>query len=508
MTLFNVADELAASERHLGALIDAAGETFGDAPLFGGSEPLSFRSFAAQTRRVARRLSASSFARGDRLLLVAHPSAALLSAAFAACRLGGAFTILHPDTTAASLQRASALLAPRLLVLDAAHLPLGDIDTTPKQTLDALLDDLGGPHECTKYPGISVDPALLVLTSGSSGAARAVTASHDNVLFSVAAIQRRLGYQRGDAVGLFVPLSFDYGLYQVLLALTSGASLHLDLGPAAGPSMLGTIAKRGIDVLPLMPGLIAGLSRLAHRPHAPKPAIRLISSTGEALHESAIGALEATFPGARVFAMYGLTECKRVSIRLPEERAHAEGSVGRALDDTEVFAVSDKEERLAAGETGELVVRGRHVTLGYWGAPDATARRFRALRGQVGLALFTGDRGSVDGGGFIRVEGRADALVKHRGFRMSLGELEGTAETVHGVIETGALRTDADELVLFVRLDEAVVDAAMVLETLRKNLDPFKLPDALHIVDALPRTPHGKVDRAALAVQHAQKRGA
>ena len=91
---------------------------------------------------------------------------------------------------------------------------------------------------------------------------------------------------------------------------------------------------------------------------------------------------------------------------------------------------------------------------------------------------------------------------------MSLGELEGAAEAVAGVIEAGALRSEADELVLFVRLDAARVDPATLLEALRKSLDSFKLPDALQVVAALPRTPHGKVDRDALAALHTQKRGA
>ncbi|NNE91332.1 MAG: AMP-binding protein, partial [Verrucomicrobiales bacterium] len=157
--------------------------------------------------------------------------------------------------------------------------------------------------------------------------------------------------------------------------------------------------------------------------------------------------------------------------------------------------------RLPAGEVGELVVRGPHVAkLGYWRSPDETAARFRqAPEGNGEIELYTGDTGSVDADGFIYFEARADDLLKHRGNRISPIEIETEACALPGVVEGCVVKKKADDtLNLFVtRSDESLTDKD-ILEGLKAVLEPAKIPDRVHILDTMPKSMNGKIDRKAL----------
>ena len=202
------------------------------------------------------------------------------------------------------------------------------------------------------FPGIDQDPAFLVFTSGSTGTPRGVILTHDNVRFVSAAIQARLQYQGEDRVAIFLPLSFDYGLYQLFYAALVGASVFIGRPEMAGPELPRILAAQEISVLPGVPTLFGGLIKMQRYRPVPLPKLRVITNTGDHLPQSYIASLRELFPLARVFPMYCLTECKRVSILLPEELEAKPESVGRPLDGTEVFAMDANGHRLPAGETG------------------------------------------------------------------------------------------------------------------------------------------------------------
>lgn len=200
--------------------------------------------------------------------------------------------------------------------------------------------------------------------------------------------------------------------------------------------------------------------------------------------------------------MYGLTECKRVSIMMPQELEAKPTAVGRALDGTEVFAVNGSGERLLAGEVGELVVRGRHVALGYWRAPEESARRFQKRAPESAAELFTGDTGWVDEDGFIYFSARADDMLKHRGNRISPVEIENEACALPGVSEAAVLTRAADDtLHLFVTVSDPEISAGRILVGLNAVLEPAKVPDVVTIERSLPKSLNGKIDRKALQLR-------
>src|SRR5262249_26583146 len=145
----------------------------------------------------------------------------------------------------------------------------------------------------------------------------------------------------------------------------------------AGPALAGRLCEHAVTVLPCVPSLAATLVRLIERSGAAPGRLRLVTNTGAALPRACADRLRAAIPGLEVVPMFGLTECKRVSVMEPNGDLLRPGSVGRPLPDTEAYVVDDAGHRLPAGEAGELVVRGPHVMAGYWRAPELTAARFR-----------------------------------------------------------------------------------------------------------------------------------
>jgi acyl-coenzyme A synthetase/AMP-(fatty) acid ligase len=163
-----------------------------------------------------------------------------------------------------------------------------------------------------------------------------------------------------------------------------------------------------------------------------------------------------------------------------------------------VRAVDLAGETLPQNQVGELVISGRHVTLGYWKASDETNHRFRVNAENGKRELWTGDLGCIDDDGFVVVNGRMDSLLKHQGFRVSASEIEMEASKVPGVIESAVVSADSGELHLFVRLSTTNETTPDIRQFLRGNLEWFKIPEHVHVVDEMPRTLNGKTDRARL----------
>jgi amino acid adenylation domain-containing protein len=465
---------------------------------------MTYGETADQVRAFASFLRRSGLERGDRVAILASNRAEAAVAVFGTALAGGIFTVLNPKLRPKGLGAILGQAEPSLIVVDsttaatldeagagqARVLVIGESEWSGALSGDLFEGDWGG---------CDLDPVCLVFTSGSTGTPRGVTLSHDNLSHVVGAIQERLSYREGDVVGGFLPLAFDYGLYQVFLAAQAGAKLYLGDPDQVGPRLPQVLRSAGVTVLPGVPSVYAALIALGRRGPLDLPKLRAITNTGERLPLAYIEELRRLFPGLEVFVMYGLTECKRVSILLPSEfEAHSD-TVGRPLAGTEVYAVDPDGRRLPPGETGELVVRGRHVALGYWRAPAETERRFRKRAPESAVELFTGDSGSVDAEGFIRFSARSDDWIKHRGHRLSPLEIESEACQTEGVVEASLLQREEDDtLHLFVTVSDPSLEAGEIQRALGHALEPVKIPDRVVVLSEMPKSLNGKIDRKAL----------
>jgi acyl-coenzyme A synthetase/AMP-(fatty) acid ligase len=493
---------------HVYGLLEEAADRYGDRPYLTGEQSISFAEARDRARALAAWLASRGVVRGDRVLILARNRPEVIVAVFATALVGASFVVVNPQIKQAGLARIVAQCQPKMTICDEVTVTLLDDSAGAVLEIGPAAREghyhwpdacMARPAASLEFPGIDQDPACLVFTSGSTGEPRGVALSHDNIRFVVERIQARLGYRADDVIGLFLPLSFDYGLYQAFLAAQSGASLHVGRPDQVGPRLLGLLAQLGVTVLPGMPTIYAAMLALLDRRPMPLPRLRMITNTGERLPRAYIDKLRGYVAGLQVFVMYGLTECKRVSIMLPEELEHSPDSVGRALDGTEVFAVDADGNRLPAGETGELAVRGRHVALGYWQAREETAARFRSGVPPQPRVLMTGDRGRVDERGFIYFAARADDMLKHRGVRMSPIETESAACALGAVVEAALAKRERDDtLHLYVTVSGEGATPETILVELNRTLEPAKIPEFVHVVSALPKTINGKIDRKAL----------
>lgn len=499
-----------------GLLAEAATRAPDNVYLAEADRQLTFREADLAARKLAGWLQSRGVNRGDRVAICARNRAEIAIGIFATSLLGGIFVVLNSQLRPHGLGKILRQAEPKAVVADRDTRPLFDevelpacrllIDPTDEEDSgwtsweEALSTAPALPQD--HWEGIDVDPVCLVFTSGSTADPRGVTLTHDNIRFVTEAIQDRLGYRPDDVVGGFLPLAFDYGLYQIFLTALSGARLFIGDPRQVGPRLPALLTRAEISVLPGVPAIYAGLMALFDRRPFELPRLRAITNTGERLPLAYIARMEAMFPGLEVFPMYGLTECKRVSILRHAERSERPDSVGRALAGTEVFTVDPEGRRLAPGETGELVVRGRHVALGYWRAPEETARRFRKPAPEAPVQLHTGDHGSVDADGYLYFASRADDLLKHRGNRISPVEIEAEACAVEGILEAALFKRESDDtLHLFVTISESTLTPELILERLGQRLEPAKIPDQVQIELEFPKSLNGKIDRKALKAQ-------
>ena len=312
-----------------------------------------------------------------------------------------------------------------------------------------------------------------------------------------------LGLTCRDVLLCALPLSFDYGLYQMIMSAQAGARLVLARSFDLPGQILNTIVREGVTVFPGVPTMFAMLARLPSLERWDLTGVRTVTSTGSALATEQVAWLRGAFPRARIFSMYGLTECKRCTYLPPVDLERKPGSVGVAIPGNEIWLVDGEDRVVAAGEVGELVVRGPTVMAGYWRRPEETARRLRPGPDPGELVLYTGDLCRLDDDGYLYFVSRMDDVIKSRGEKVAPAEVEAALRASPGVLEAAVVgRPDevlGQAIHAFVVVDNrSQVTPAALRAACCERLEPFMVPQTIEIVDTMPRTANGKIEKAAL----------
>ena len=417
---------------------------------------------------------------------------------FGTLRAGGVFSVLNPGTKADKLAwvlndcEASVLVTQASLLTvalaAAARVPslrcVVVIDATDSVGGMRWQDFMQGTPDC-RLPaavGIDSDLAMLVYTSGSTGQPKGVMMTHRNMVFAATSITSYLEMRSEDVVLSVLPLSFDYGLYQLLMCVMLGATLVLEKSFAFPQKILPMLASEKVSVFPLVPTMAALMVQLRSFDARWSASVRTLTNTAAALPPAHILKLQERFPAARLFSMYGMTESKRCTWLPPEYLPTRPGSVGMAIPGTEVWVVDEAGERLPANRIGELVVRGGHVMQGY-------------------CDLFR-----IDEDGFCWFIGRKDDILKSRGEKVSPKEVENVLYALEGVAEA-ALVGVPDEIqgqalkAIIVLADGVKLEADAVIAHCMARLEDFMVPRLVEFRDALPKTSSGKIRRAALQAE-------
>ncbi|GAA3434170.1 class I adenylate-forming enzyme family protein [Kutzneria kofuensis] len=442
------------------------------------------------SQRVARALGARGIGPGSRVLSIAPPGRDFAALLFGTMRAGASLIPARPDASAFELDHIRADAAPALVVGS-------DDRPTPAVPVTTLLrqgsEDRSGPSPAGSL--IAGDQeCLLLYTSGSTGRPKGIVCPHASVAFAVRAIGERLGYRPDDVVWNRLPMCFDYGLYQLFLCALAGAELVTPPGVMSAAELV-ALREAGASVLPIVPTAGDLLARLAVRDRRPTN-VRLVTNTGAALTGPLAERVRLAFPDVAVVCMYGMTECKRITIADPDEDLAHPATVGRPLPGTRVLVVDAEGRNQPPGAPGEIVAVGPHVMAGYWNSPQETARRFRPAPDTGEPAVFTGDRGYLDPDGRLYFLGRDDDVFKHRGWRMSTLELETALLDIPDVRAAAALPPDAAGTLTVWAVTSLPADH--VRDALAERLGAARAPDRCVVLPELPQTPNGKVDRAAL----------
>jgi len=488
-----------------------------------GSERLTYAEVETRVHRLANALLALGVQRGDRVAVWLPNSVETAVAIFAILQIGGTFTVINSSTklnkltyilnncSAAGLfaqgrnaKQALSILkdVPSLRFVTAC----GRGNDQAAQAHPALVsyDELQRtyPATCPPCPNIDVDLACLIYTSGSTGDPKGVMSTHANVVFAASSIIQYLENTPDDIVINVLPLSFDYGLYQLLMVFKFGGTLVLERSFAYPAALLRKIEQEKVTGLPGVPTLFAVLLQL-DLTQFDLSSLRYLTNTAAALPVEHIQRLRDAFPWARLYSMYGLTESKRTLYLPPKELDRRPGSVGKAIPGTEVW-IEDKEgRRLGPGEIGELVVRGSHVMQGYLGAPKETARRFRPGRYPAERLLYTGDLFRMDEEGFLYFVSRKDDIIKSRGEKVAPKEVESVLYRLPGVVEAAVIGVPDDLLgqaikAFIVCSPDAALSAKDVLRHCAQNLEDFMVPKYVEFRDTLPKTSSGKIQKRGL----------
>ncbi|MFW3371062.1 non-ribosomal peptide synthase/polyketide synthase, partial [Rhodococcus sp. SB1D] len=510
----------------LSAWFDDAAARFGDrvAVRFGG-ESLSYGELSVRANRLARRLIAQGCG-PESLVAVALPrSADLVVALLAVVKSGAGYLPVDPSYPADRVEFMLADAAPvaaiswsgRELVLPAG-LPVVDIDAVDVSEFDgSVVSDAD-----RVAPLRSSNVAYVIYTSGSTGRPKGVQVPHTTVAKLFANTEGVYGFDESDVWTMFHSYAFDFSVWELWGPLLYGGTLVVvDYVTSRSPEQfLELLAAERVTVLNQTPSAfyqLAEADRLASESgRAAELSLRWVVFGGEALE---LRRLSDWYGRRGDFAptlvnMYGITETTvHVSHRVLDAALAADASasvVGQAISGLQVFVLDTRLAPVPVGVAGEMYVSGVQLARGYLGQAGLTSTRFVANPFNAGEVLYrTGDVASWNSAGDLEYLGRADDQVKIRGFRIEIGEIESAVLADVSVAQTAVVvREDSpgDQ-----RLVAYVVPAAGVsvsVDDVRTGvgslLPEYMVPSAFVVLDSIPLTVNGKLDRRALPVPSLQ----
>ena len=459
-----------------------------------------------RARGVARALLARLGTGPEPVALLLDQGAALIAAILGILAAGKFYVPLDPGERDARLREILDDIEPRALLTSSV---LGAAARTwlPQQiaVLDVETSARAGSGAAPALPPVSPDAlAYVFYTSGSTGRPKGVMDTHRNVLHNVMRYTNSLGLGAGDRLSLLQRASFSGSVSSLFGALLNGGAVYpFDLAGEGAARLADLLERERLTVYHSVPSIFRRIAREAQR----FGALRWVRLEGDRMTPRDVELFERHFPpGCRLVNGLGATECGLVRQHFLEAARPVTSSVipvGGPVPDMEVLVLGEGGDRLGPGVTGELAVRSRYLSPGYWRQPEATARAFRLDEGDPSLRVYrTGDLGRLLEDGTLLHLGRADARVKLRGSFVELPDVEAAvlaaAPELRACAAVARERADG-ELELVACVAGAPRDPQALRRALRGSLPAVAVPARIVSLDALPLTPHGKLDRARLA---------
>ncbi|MCX6865804.1 MAG: AMP-binding protein [Verrucomicrobia bacterium] len=481
-------------------------------------QSLTYGELANSVDQTAAYLHLAGIVLGDRVGIHLPKSIDEVVATFAVARIGAVFVNINYQWVAHQLEYIVRDCGIRALFTDTrragqiAQTPLADAmdriivrGAAPRHPKIVAWDEIPDSGILPPNPSIDADLAALLYTSGSTGNPKGVMFSHRNIILGARSVAKYLKNSPEDRILSLLPLSFDYGLNQIMTMFLVGGSVVLQ--PVSLPAEIAkTVAANQVTGVALVAPSWVQLVRFLEDAPMTFPSLRYITNSGGKIPLRILEAMPRMFTGADIFLMYGLTEAFRSTYLPPDLFLSKMGSIGRAIPNTDIFVVDAKTGLCGPGQQGELIHRGGLISLGYWNNQAATDEKLKVndhLRAIIGeeKVLHSGDTVRIDDDGCLWFVGRADAMIKCSGFRLSPTEVEEILSSYPDVAEAVAFGVDDEELGQVVHVavtghNAAAVNRDALHRFCLENMPKYMVPRKIHVhQNTMPRTVNGKIDR-------------
>jgi amino acid adenylation domain-containing protein len=484
-------------------------------------QKLTYRELNSRANQLAHYLHSLGVESNVLVGICVERSVATIVGILGILKAGGAYLPLDPSNPADRLEyilkdaQVNILITESVLLdnlPDCERVICLDLDL---QTISQYSMPQGGgfANENPSHRGKSTDLAYVIYTSGSTGQPKGVLVNHDNVVRLFKATDDWYHFNERDVWTLFHSFAFDFSVWEIWGALLYGGRLvivpyFISRDPTAFYQLLGS---EQVTVLNQTPSAFYQLSKIDERLYLDRKLnLRLIIFGGEALN---LPSLEPWFDRhgdalPQLVNMYGITETTvHVTYRpiVREDLKATTSLIGRPIPDLQVYILDAYLQPVPMGVSGEMYVGGAGVSQGYWQRYKLTQERFiqHPFSPDSNARLYkTGDLARYVSAGNLEYIGRIDTQVKIRGFRIELGEIEAILSQ-HPEIENSAVIVREDlpgdrRLVAYLATQNRQLTTTQLREFLSGQLPAYMIPAVFAIVDALPLTVNGKVDRRAL----------
>jgi acyl-CoA ligase (AMP-forming) (exosortase A-associated) len=506
----------------------------GKVAIVDGDAGYTYEDLERQSGALGAALQEVGVKKGDRVGVYMEKSWEAVVAMLAASRSGAAFVNINPLFKAPQVHYLAQDCHIRVMIGDSAKLEdldPGTVETAfykgeepqsggAKSLAGDVVEVLRGDGAPRDEGRISeVDLGTILYTSGSTGMPKGVATSQRNLVAGAQIVSTYLENTSEDRILSALPFNFDAGLSQFTTSLRAGATLFLQRSRLPGDLLRG-LRRHEITGLTGVPPLWALLLRSARSIEGePLTHLRYLANTGGRIPFANLDELKRLLKHTKIYLMYGLTEAFRSTYLPPEEieRASPERGwcIGKAIPDTEILVINKEGQECAPGEVGELVHRGPTVAMGYWGKEEATREAYRPNPLappellDVERVVYSGDLARRDEEGYLYFIGRDDAMIKSQGYRLSPEEVENLligSGLVHEACAFGVEDPELGQLVMAtVSLKDGAAEDAVgqVREHVIKNGPPYMVPKEIFVLDELPKTSSGKIDRKGISNAYA-----